>query len=94
MMLQPTSQHFGPSSELHLQWIAHPGRNVNPRVKHLPVGHDFGTRNVVFSRGRNRPAGVLGGILQRVSFHPHVERILEGLPLSTVGEMMDCAEGG
>ena len=69
-MLQPTSQHFGPSSELHLQGVVYPGRNVNPRVKHLPACHDFGTRDVVISGGRNRPAGVSDGILQCVSFHP------------------------
>jgi hypothetical protein len=93
-MLQPTSQHFGPSSELHLQGIVPPGRNVNPRVKHLPACHDFGTRNVLLSRGRNRPAGVSDGILQCVSFHPQRAAYSGGSFSLDGGEMMDCAEGG
>jgi len=79
-MLQPTSQHFGPSSELYLQWIVLPSRNVNPRVKHLTACHDFGTRNVVLPRGRNRPVGVSDGLFLCVSFYPHVQRVLEVPP--------------
>jgi hypothetical protein len=94
VMLQPASQHFGPSSELHLQGIVPPGRNVNPRVKHLPACHDFGTRDVVISKGRNRPAGVWGGLFLWVSFHPQCAVCSGGSSSLDGGEMMDCAEGG
>jgi len=43
MMRLPASRNFVPSSDLHLQRIVHPGRNLNPRLEHLPACHDFGT---------------------------------------------------
>ena len=88
-MLQPTSQHFVPSSELHLQGVVHLGRNVNPRVIHLPACHDFGTRDVVVSGGRNRPAGVSDGLHLCVSFHPQFAAHSGGSSSLDGGEMMD-----
>jgi len=93
-MLQPTSQHFGPSSELHLQGVVHLGRNVNPRVKHLPACHDFGTRDVVLSGGRNRLAGVLDGFSQAGFISPPRAAYSRGFSSLDGSEMMDCAEEG
>jgi hypothetical protein len=93
VMLLPTSQHFGPSSELHLQGIVHPGRNVNPRVKHLPACHDFGTGGC--SIRRSKSSGRCVGRPPPVRFiSPPRAAYSRGFSSLDGGEMIDCGEEG